>query len=93
MDVICEWSHSDDLEDGEIRSDSEEEEVKVEPKKIVPPRPRSPKTAEQIREKIYRKMAGRKKSAASTSSGSRKAKEAPARSKIEDAKVTSSRPK
>ena len=60
----------DDLEDGEIRSDSEEdevEEVKQEPKKrkvVVPQRPRSPKTDEEIREKIRKRMMeGRKKPA------------------------------
>ena len=73
-------------------------QVKEEPKKrvIVPSRPRSPKTAEQIREKIYRKMAGRKKNAATTSGGG-KAKGGPvaptAQSKNQEAKVTSSRPK
>ena len=77
-------------------------QVKEEPKKrvIVPSRPRSPKTAEQIREKIYRKMAGRKKNAATTattSGGGGKAREQPTKSSIESmirkAKVDSSRPK
>ena len=76
--------------------------MKQEPKKrvVVPSRPRSPKTAEQIREKIYRKMAGRKKNAATTattSGGGGKAREQPAKSSIESmirkAKVDSSRPK
>ena len=67
---------------------------------VVPSRPRSPKTAEQIREKIYRKMAGRKKNAATTattSGGGGKAREQPTKSSIESmirkAKVDSSRPK
>ena len=78
-------------------------QVKDEPKKrvIVPSRPRSPKTAEQIREKIYRKMAGRKKNAAATATtsggGGGKAREQPTKSSIESmirkAKVDSSRPK
>ena len=79
-------------------------QVKDEPKKrvIVPSRPRSPKTAEQIREKIYRKMAGRKKNAATTATtsgggGGGKAREQPTKSSIESmirkAKVDSSRPK
>ena len=78
-------------------------QVKEEPKKrvIVPSRPRSPKTAEQIREKIYRKMAGRKKNAATTATtsggGGGKAREQPTKSSIESmirkAKVDSSRPK
>ena len=76
--------------------------MKQEPKKrvVVPSRPRSPKTAEQIREKIYRKMAGRKKNAATTattSGGGGKAREQPTKSSIESmirkAKVDSSRPK
>ena len=76
--------------------------MKEEPKKrvVVPSRPRSPKTAEQIREKIYRKMAGRKKNAATTattSGGGGKAREQPTKSSIESmirkAKVDSSRPK
>ena len=76
--------------------------MKQEPKKrvVVPSRPRSPKTAEQIREKIYRKMAGRKKNAATTattSAGGGKAREQPTKSSIESmirkAKVDSSRPK
>ena len=79
-------------------------QVKEEPKKrvIVPSRPRSPKTAEQIREKIYRKMAGRKKNAATTATtsgggGGGKAREQPTKTSIESmirkAKVDSSRPK
>ena len=78
-------------------------QVMEEPKKrvIVPSRPRSPKTAEQIREKIYRKMAGRKKNAATTATtsggGGGKAREQPTKSSIESmirkAKVDSSRPK
>ena len=76
--------------------------MKQEPKKrvVVPSRPRSPKTAEQIREKIYRKMAGRKKNAATTattSGGGGKAREQPTKSSIESmirkAKVDSNRPK
>ena len=78
-------------------------QVKEEPKKrvIVPSRPRSPKTAEQIREKIYRKMAGRKKNSATAATtsggGGGKAREQPTKSSIESmirkAKVDSSRPK
>ena len=78
-----------DLEEGEIRSEGEEEEeeevqeVKEPTRKMfpsVPSRPRSPKTAEQIRDKIYRKMAGRKKttSAAVTGGRGKKAQGTPA---------------
>ena len=81
-------------------------EEEKEPKKrvpiVVPQRPRSPKTDEQIREKIYRKMAGRKKNAATAASGGKArggsgsgsaAAATSAHSKDREARVQSSRPK
>jgi hypothetical protein len=65
-----------DLEEGEIKSSEDEEEEEEEelprkepaplppPPTLPPARPRSPKTAEQIREKIYRRLAASKSKAA-----------------------------